>query len=247
MAATFKPYSPWGTPPADRYDPYLDAQLAAGQRGLGDYVTDASTSNRRATEDYGFGVHDAQLGQTRGQQDIATQRGYATQDHQRAIDMLTRQYTQLGSAQGQQANVMGVAGGGALLQAARKRAANETIDQQPIDTGFHRQTAALDTQGQRLNEDTGTSIARLGVNTERQVGDTNLGVQRAGREQIFLGGDTTAAKSAQAAQSGWDPGAKPKNEFTGGPYGAHQVIVRGKTAYGVDPSGKVLFQRAARR
>jgi hypothetical protein len=240
----FKPFTTWGTPPRDRYDPALDATVAAGERGLGDFVTDAGTGNRRDLEDYGFGKGDLERTQQRGLADIGTQRGYATEDHSRAIQMLQRSYQQLGSQQGQQARVMGVSGGGALLQAARKRAENQAIDQQPIDTGFNRQIAGLDTQQGRLNEDTATGIARLGVTTQRGIEDRNTGVTRVGREQVFLGSDTDRAKVAQATASGWDPGARPSNEFGGAT--PHKVIVRGNTAYIVDPSGKVISTRPAR-
>jgi hypothetical protein len=279
MATTkFKPWTPYGTPPAGTYDPSLDFQVSAGERGLGDTVTDAATSNRRGIEDYGFGVSDLNLSQSRGTQDIGTQRdavnrgfdrssadigtqrGYATEDHQRAIDALTRGYSRLGNQQGQQARVMGV-GGGALVQAARKREANMAFDQAPIDTGFNRQIAGLDTSQQRLGEDRSTAlsgldtaqgrltddtsrgIARLGVNTQRGIQDTGTTVQRAGREQVFLGTDTAAAKAGQATASGWDPGARPANEYMGGQYGQHRVIQRGNTDYIVDPTGKVVGTR----
>lgn len=269
----FKPWTPYGTPPAGTYDPALDFQVAAGQRGLGDTVTDAATSARRGVEDYGFGVSDLNLQQSRGTADIGTrrdavnrgfdrstadigtQRGYATEDHQRAIDALTRSYSRLGDQQGQQARVMGV-GGGVLVAAAKKRAANMAFDQAPIDTGFNRQLAGLDTsQGRlgedrstalagldtaqgRLGDDTARGIARLGVNTQRGIADTGTQVQRAGREQVFLGTDTAAARAAQATASGWDPGARPANEF-----GQHRVIQRGNTDYIVDPTGKVVGTR----
>src|SRR5215212_8365237 len=102
----FKPFTPYGTPPADRYDPALDAQVAAGERGLGDYVTDAGIGNRRDLENYGFGVHDAQLGQTRGHEDIGDQRfdvnrGYERtgEDYNRQVSLLQRSYRQLAGSQ----------------------------------------------------------------------------------------------------------------------------------------------------
>lgn len=249
MAATpikFKPFTPYGTPPPDRYDPALDFQLAAGERGLGDTVTDAATAGRRGVEDYGFQRGDLERTQSRGLEDIGLQKGWAGEDHQRAIDMLTRNYGNLATQQGGQARLMGASGGGALLQAQRKRTSNMAIDQQPIDTQFNRTMTGLNTQTDRLNEDTGTGIARLGVNLERGISDQGLGVQRAGREQVFLGLDSDRARQAQAQATGWDPGPKPANEF-GGPLGPHRVIRRGSTDYVVDPSGKVLSTRPRRR
>jgi hypothetical protein len=276
----FKPFMPYGVAPAGTYDPSIDQQVAAGQRGLVDLGQDSVLGARRATEDYGFGVSDLNLSQSRGTQDIGTQRdavnrsfdrsttdigtqrGYATEDHQRAIDALTRGYSRLGNQQGQQARVMGV-GGGALVQAARKRAENMAFDQAPIDTGFNRQIAGLDTSQQRLGEDRSTALsgldtaqgrltedtsrgtARLGVNLQRQIdpdtGDLSRPLQRAGREQNQLETfDAPQSRFAQAVAGGWDPGPRPSNESVGGPFGDHKVIQRGGFDYIVDPHGKVL-------
>lgn len=223
MAVTFKPWTPWGTPPADRYDPALDAQLAASQRGFGDLVTDATTGNARDTQDYGFGLGDVQRSQDRGQA-----------DYNRNVGLLTRSYGQLRDRQSQQFHVAGVAGGGAALQAARKRTENMAIDRQPLDTGL-----------QRLNEDSDIARGRLGVNYQRGIDDRSTQVLRGGRESVFFGADTAKAKGFQAAGTGWDPGPKPSNEFIGAA-GPQRTIVRGNTTYLVDQAGKVLSKRPRR-
>jgi hypothetical protein len=243
----FKPFTPWGTPPRDRYDPALDATVAAGERGLGDFVTDAGTGNRRDLEDYGFGKGDLERTQQRGLADIGTQRGYATEDHSRAIQMLQRSYQQLGSQQGQQARVMGVSGGGALLQAARKRAENQAIDQQPIDTGFNRQIAGLDTQQGRLNEDTATGDRAVrGDDAARDRGPQHGRDSGRAASRCSSGRTRTAAKVAQADRERLGSG-RPSVQRVRRRDGTHRVIVRGNTAYIVDPSGKVLSTRPARR
>lgn len=284
MATTFKPWKPWEAPPPppDRYDPMLDSQQAAGERGLIDYTQDAGTGNRRDVEDYGFGRSDLQRAQTRGHEDIGDQRfdvgrgydrtsadlntrqRYGGEDYQRNIGLLQRSYRQLGAQQGAQARVMGTAGGGALLAAARRRAENQSIDRQPLDTGFRRLNEGIATDrtrlgedrdtslgrlgraDTRLDEDTDTGIARLGVQTTRGIEDRNLGVQRAGREQVFLGTDTATLKGYQAAGTGWNPQG-PANEFSGGPLGNRRVEIHGNGAVTIGPDGRVLARRPRRR
>jgi hypothetical protein len=67
--------------------------------------------------------------------------------------MLTRQYGQLGRNQLQGANQAGVIRGGALLQSAAKRAENQAIDRQPLDTNFQRFLADNAQQAQRTQQD----------------------------------------------------------------------------------------------
>jgi hypothetical protein len=246
MAVTFKPWTPWGTPPADRYDPGLDASLAASQRGYGDLITDASTGNARDTQDYGFGLGDIQRSQDRGLADLGTQRTQGTEDYNRNVGLLQRSYQQLGTRQSEQARVAGIAGGGAALQAARKRAENQAIDRQPLDTGYQRLLGGLDTAQTRLGEDSDIARGRLNVNYLRGIDDRGQQVLRGGRESVFFGADTAKAKSFQAAGTGWDPGPKPSNEFVGAK-GAQRTITRGNTVYVVDSAGNVLSKRAKRR
>jgi hypothetical protein len=80
----------------------------------------------------------------------------------------------------------------------------------------------------------------------RGIDDRGTQVTRGGRESVFFGADTAKAKSFQAAGTGWDPGAKPSNEFVGA-QGPARTIRRGNTVYRVDPAGKVLDKRARKR
>jgi hypothetical protein len=275
MAVTFKP-------PADRYDPSLDAQLAASGRGFGDLTVDAGIANQRDLQDYGFARNDLTQAQARGHEDIGNQRfdvnrgfdrGVADigthrhdihEDYQRNVGLLQRQFRLLGANQGGQFRAAGISGGGAALQAARKRAENQQIERQPLDTGFERANRDLQTQETRMGEDRGTSLdrlgladtrlnqdtesglGRLGVGLQRGVDDRSLALLRGGREQTFFGLDTATAKAAQAAATGWDPGARPSNEFVG-PQGPYRTIVQGNRTLGIGPGGDVLFRRPRRR
>jgi hypothetical protein len=52
----FKPFKPYQAPPlpSGSYDPALDAQLGAANRGLGDTQADYATQAQRAQIDYGL-------------------------------------------------------------------------------------------------------------------------------------------------------------------------------------------------
>lgn len=202
----FTPYQP-PPPPAGSYDPALDAQRGQVGRGLFDLSQDIGTQNVRDTTDYGlqreqlqrqqgYGQQDLTTGRDRslnalmtqlheGTADIGTRRGQLTEDHARSLEMLARGYQQLGGRQRQQANAAGVLNGGALLQAAAKRKANEAIDRRPIDTGFQRATGELDTAQARLQsgtdsrarevwDDFNTGSQRLGEGTDYGLGQLAL-------------------------------------------------------------------------
>lgn len=254
-------------PPAGSYDPSLDSQLAAARRGLADLQGQIGTQQARDVTDYGSQV--ARLGQQqeqgrqdltqqyqRGQYDLANARGWATDDFNRNVALLARQYEQKGRNQLQATNQAGVIRGGALLQSAAKRAENQAIDRQPIDTNYQRFLFNNTLQGQRMTEDYGTQSQRLNENADYQQGqlaldlappDANnpLGGRRyqdrttqltqAQREQAFFGQDVMNQKIFQASGSGWDPQQRPSNEF----------VSRGGTPYRV--VGGVRYDQFGRR
>lgn len=203
-------------PPPGWYDPGLDAQAAAANRGVLDLGQDVQTGNLRDTVDYGLGRDSILRGQTRGLEDLGSQRsqldtGYgrnvadvnqgfdrgsqdlgtartrAEQDYQRNVGELTRRYGQLGTSQRQQQGRAGVMRGGAMLQAAAKRDANQAYDQQPLDTGYQRFGQDNAQSLSRLTENRDTSLGRLGQDHQTGIGmldratgrlneDTSLGL-----------------------------------------------------------------------
>jgi hypothetical protein len=69
----FKPYT---VPPipSGSYDPALDAQLYAAQRGYGDTAADVGTQTLRAGDDYGLNVEDINRTAGRSATDLSTAR-----------------------------------------------------------------------------------------------------------------------------------------------------------------------------
>lgn len=180
----FQPYAPPPIP-AGSYDPALDAQVGAAQRGYLDTRQDTETAGTRDTVDYGLGVDainrgsgrsqaDLNLSRDRGYADLQTQATQADEDHNRAVGLLTRNYDRLGTAQGERQNQAGVLRGGAALQAAAKRAANMGVERQGIDTSWQRTQGGITTARTRLGEDYSLRSGRLGEDTSLGLADLAL-------------------------------------------------------------------------
>ena len=212
----FEPYTPPPIP-AGSYDPLLDSQLAAAQRGYGDTEADIGTAATRATVDYGLNTDD-----------INRSWGRTQQDYDRSVQMLTRKYTNLGTVQAQQQAGAGVLGGGAILQANAKRAANQALEKTDLDTALG-----------RAREDRDIGLGRAALGYGRTTTDLGNQLTRAGRELGAFGLDTASAKAFQAAQSGWQPPTKPANEFTS-PGGTTYRVLKGK-------GGPIYVDRLGRR
>lgn len=236
IRAPKKAKGPSFTVPSGLYDPSLDYQQQAASRGVQDLSADTTLGNARLQDNYnlGLGQNTEDSGYQRGQLDTAHNRAYvdvgtgltrAAQDYKTATEGLTRRYGILGGQQGEAANAAGVGEGGALVQAAMKRQANQALDQAPIDTGYQRTTQDLITQGQRANEDYGTQTGRLsqlagrssgqlGLTYQRGVQDSGTTLARAKRENTFYGQGIRQQKIFQATQAGWPgpPAAKKKGK-----------------------------------
>jgi hypothetical protein len=209
-------------PPTGTYDPALDAQRRAASRGLRDTVADTSTANTRDTVDYGLGRDDIFRAQTRGNEDLTTSRDRGYGDVDRQIAVLQRGYQTLAGQQAQQFQAHGLAYGGAALQAAAKRQANEAFDQQPLDVARARIGEDFTRQTGRLGEDTGLQLGRLALDYAppdasnplggRRFQDRGTALTRAKREDTAFGLDVGAEKYFQATQSGWVPPGPPKKK-----------------------------------
>src|SRR5258707_1164593 len=68
--------------PAGTYNPTLDAELSASQRGVQDVENEVGTQQARDTTDYGLGVEGINREAQQGLQSIATSRERQAQDYQ---------------------------------------------------------------------------------------------------------------------------------------------------------------------
>jgi hypothetical protein len=175
-------------PPAGSYDPSLDAAREAAERGYGDLRQDIETAGTRADVDYGL-----------GRESVGRGFGRYEEDYRRNTDMLKQSFQRLAARQGENMNQMGVLNGGAALEAAAKRAANQAQEQRQLDTGYNRAV-----------EDRDLAYGQLDLGYQRGGIDRTRQLERAGRENTAFGLDTGAQIAFQAAQSGWVPPRRPR-------------------------------------
>lgn len=255
----FKPWEPWSSsPPSGTYDPSLDAAAGAAGRGYQDLQSDVARQGQRDTVDYGLQREGLIKSGMQAEQD--RQLGFAREgsDYSRNVAMLQRAFQVKGNVQKQQASSYGVLHGGALLQSASKRAANEALARQPLDTSHARFQTDSAEQQNRINDGTQTSLGRLALLMAppdagnplggRSFQDRTTQVTRAGRENTQFGIDTEAQKAFQAGGVGWDPGTRPRGEFAGGASGGpERVQVVGGIRYRIDPQGHVISSSRRKR
>jgi hypothetical protein len=187
--AMLAPFRPPTRPPAGSYDPAIDAQVNAAQRGFGYLTNDLDEAEERSRQDF-FG-NGATLGQygllaqqrDRGMADLATQEGN-----------LRLNYTRLGRQQDEGARARGIQSAGLLAKSDQIRGANQTRDLQPINTA----------RG-RLGQDYAQGKGLLDLAFARGGEDRTKALTRGGVENTIFGEDARAQAMYQAQQTGWIP------------------------------------------
>jgi hypothetical protein len=169
--------------PAGMYDPALEAQRHASQRGLLDFSQDTELAGSRAAQDYTFGV-----------EGLKTQRQRAFEDIARQVSMLTRDYGSLARRQAEGDAQAGVINPAIAAKQMQIRAANMAFDRQPLEAATR-----------RTAQDYSTGVGRLGVDFARGGVDRATGLARARRENTQFGLDIGAQERYQATQAGWEP------------------------------------------
>jgi hypothetical protein len=176
-------------PPAGTYDPALDAQMRAAERGFQDLRIDTEQGNERANTNYYQSLGDINQRDTeqsfdfqqqadatdrsfsRSLSDLLRDRARGGEDYGEAIKGLQRNYQRLGNVQAEQATASGQTQGGALAAALRARTENEAIERKPIDTNFQRFTQDSATAEARNREDFALSNADINRRWQRASGD----------------------------------------------------------------------------
>lgn len=266
----YTPYVAPTAPPAGTYDPNLDAQNGAVQRGLGYTLGGIDTQGQRSETDYGVQVHgltterdqtlaDLLKGHTRAGQDFDQSGQRLGEDHTTNLETIGRNYERLGAQQAGAAIGAGTATqGGTLAAALKARQANQGIDDAAENRSFGRATTDLGTARSREGEDYSTqtgrvstayddptygALAQAGTAYQRGIDDRATSAGQAGVEAGQFGLDTTAQKNFQAQQAGYVAPAKPSNEFSDGK-GPYKLVIRGTRRYKVRPDGSQEYAGA---
>jgi hypothetical protein len=259
----FTPWEPNASPPAGTYDPGLDAQSGAIDRGQLYSTQDLETAGSRAEQDYGVQQHqlttgrdqslaDLLTGHTRAGEDYSTSSTRLGENHATNLESIGRNYQRLGVSQAGAANQRGVATEGSTLAAAfRARQENQGIDTAAEQRTFDRGTQDLNTAHTREGEDYTTQSGRVssyyddpqygqlalaGQGYQRGVDDRATQAGRVGTEAQQGKLDINDVRNSQAQQAGYVAPGKPSNQFTDA-NGAYNLVVRGTRRYKVRPDG----------
>lgn len=236
----FTPYAAPTTPPAGTYDPAIDAQGGAAQRGYDYLFGNVADANSRGTAELGFQIQglarnrdrslaDLLADKTRFGEDQATTGAREGQNYGIATQDLATNYTRMGHQQAGVAAQAGVSAGGTLAAALAKRTANQQHDQSAIDLQHTRFGEDQQTAAQRYNSAYDLNVARVGEDyadndlgaigaakrgEAYQVNDRGTQLQQAGIENVNYQADLGDQRWYQAAQGGY---AAPGRGEPGGP------------------------------
>lgn len=184
--------------PAGSYDPNIDYQSGAANRGVGyaqqDYGTNYALPTGASLTDLLNGATPSDINAQdaagnyvygRGVRDFFQNRDRTNQDYNTQTAALGTQYQRLGQNQFQAINAGGDLGGGALAQSVQKRTANQAVDQSGIDTAHSRTLADLLTGVTRGATDAYTTLQRtVGENAPYQGALTATAAQESQRALV---------------------------------------------------------------
>lgn len=170
LPATSAPLPP---PPVGTYDPSIDYNAGASQRGYDQTAGDAQTTAEQGQQDYGLGLGDLTTGRDRKLADLLTSRTRLGEDFTRQSGDITRNYGILSSQQAEGAAQRGVTSQGLIGKSNQIRGANESRDQSLLKTNADRQTADIDLATGRTGEDFTRGKLGLDLGNARQFGGFN--------------------------------------------------------------------------
>jgi hypothetical protein len=236
--------APLPGPPAGSYDPALDAELRAAQRGYGDVQADTELATSRAAQDYGLGTDTIRRDTSRSLQDIATARanelaGYTqstgneladyTQSmaneqagYDRNTALLSRQFQQLAGQEAQGARQAGVLSGGIALLSAAKHDSNQQVEQQGYDLSH------------------GQAVAGMNLTHQQAVAAANLA-----HEQALAGYDTATSRTGENQDLALGDAGLTYNRGVSDRETALSRAGRENTAFGLDVGAQKAYQAAA--
>lgn len=175
----------WQPPPipAGYYNPLRDIEAAEGKRGSQQTITGLQRQRTNAESDYGVN------------------KSLIERKAQDSLKRISESFQRLGGRQEEGANRLGELHGGALLQAAAKRAANQQIANKPVE------------QAQQ------DELGRLALNEQRLIGEggsiTEALTNANSNEQAFGEGLDTLKRN-EAAGRGYEPPERPWAQEQGG-------------------------------
>lgn len=192
-------------PPPGTFDPGLEAQVRAAERGLIDLIDKTRLEGHRESVDTrlarrllerkvrqgkadlarqrGYAIEDADLDRSnlrtsfeRDLQDLAIARQQGEEDYNRKLTEIQHSYATRAAVQSQAAVAQGVADVGTLSASEAVRGANQAYDKGLVDTSHARSLAALALAEGRTREDFARRSGLIDENLGRDL--TRFGIQR---------------------------------------------------------------------
>jgi hypothetical protein len=187
-------------PPSMSFDPALEAQRRAAQRGLEDTEADIKTKRHYAERDLGLALQgirintgrkrfDANTEFQRGNTKLANQESETKldaerqdQDFQTRLADIGRQFSELGTRQGEASNAAGVSDAGTAAASAAARSQNQTQAEAPIHVAQGRLQEDLMTALDRIAQSRGYLDQDHGLYLHRLATDRDINRREARRE-----------------------------------------------------------------
>lgn len=244
-----------GLPPPGSFDPGLEAQIRASQRGLIDLIEQTHRESKRTGQDVRQGQRKLGREERRSVSDIGRERGFATEDaayaqgqlhtsfardieslaiarqrgeedYQRTLVDMQHRYATTAAVQGERSLQQGTAEGGTTSATDAVRTANQAFDRGNVDTGHARSLFDLARSEDQARRDYGTQRGHIQTELERQLGQYDTAGTR-------LGQDTLTARhqlSLAALRAAQDRATKLSH------------AKREQTFYQTDVTGQAYFQ-----
>lgn len=208
-------------PPVGTYDPAIDYNAKASQRGFDQLGNDAQTRFEQGGQDYGLNLGDLTRGRDWTQADILRDAGRSREDFDAQAGNIRRQFGILGRQQAEGAAQRGVTSQGLLGKSTAVRNENQGRDLETLGVADRR---AQQDYGQAYSR-TGTQYdqgkTRLDLGHAREFGGFNgqtilnpltgqpefgsllTGVTRAGAENTAFQSSSGQQRAGQAAAGGY--------------------------------------------
>ena len=236
----FTPFVAPKRPPTGTYDPAIDAQVGASDRGFEDVKSDAGIARLQGATDTQVASEAIDRGAGRSLADLLRSSQRGAQDFAGATAERGRQYGNLAQSQANAAVQQGVQSGGTLRAALEARAANQGREQASAQQGFDRFNADNLTANGRVKEDQGLAHGALTLQADRTLGDSgsiDRTVDRAGREHTFFGADAGNQRWFEASRMGVQMPTAPKGEFKTAAGNSYRVLKGAKRTLYLWPDG----------
>lgn len=201
-------------PPSLTFDPAIEAQRQAAQRGLEDTRGDVKTGRHFAHTDLaealrtihtnaarkrsditretergqrklGYQEQDARTTAGRSQADLQTRAERSQADFHTQLSEIARKFGDLGRSQGEAANAAGVNDAGTQAASAAARGRNQGLAERPVREQEQREEADIKQAQGRGNEDLATVLSRIGTGREDLSTDELRAFKRLASDERF--------------------------------------------------------------